>query len=365
MMPIKFGFDEILADLLNEPVALRSCLKYYSTEEGKQKLDKVRADFKAGNFKRVIFLGVGSFFYVLNVPYYMLNSNLNSRGTFCEIHEASEFLNFMIPRQNIPHTLIILVSRTGESKVLQDIVTKLDAVGFDRKNVWALVNNENSTVAQRCNNVLHLMAGKEVIRSSKTFMHAILVSYFLCRAMLDEDPINNEVAQEIRNLIYEIDLYESQWELNTDYIVNFIGEHFRFLFLASRGASQATSMQVALTCNEYAHIIAEATTIDTFRFGPLQMVDPSFRSIIISGSRFLANEPAEILQLVSSITSKIGQGKVVVVTNSREIAATVRANHLVFVFEHTTVNPYLAPIFEMVVLQFMILKLARKMDMTT
>ncbi|MEX2685027.1 MAG: hypothetical protein Q6373_025860 [Candidatus Sigynarchaeota archaeon] len=52
------------------------------------------------------------------------------------------------------------------------------------------------------------------------------------------------------------------------------------------------------------------------------------------------------------------------VINSREIAATVRTNPLVFVFEHTTVNPYLAPIFEIVVIQFMILKLARKMDMT-
>jgi hypothetical protein len=102
-----------------------------------------------------------------------------------------------------------------------------------------------------------------------------------------------------------------------------------------------------------------------FRFGPLQMAYPSFRAIIISGSRFLANEPTEILQLVDAITSKIGRGKVVVIKNSREIAATVRANHLVFVFEHTTVNQYVAPIFEYGVLLFTILKLAQKMDTTT
>ena len=181
---------------------------------------------------------------------------------------------------------------------------------------------------------------------------------------MDVEPLDRDVMQEIRNIIFEIELYESQWELNTDNIVNFIGENFHFLFLASRGASQATSLQVALTCNEYAHIIAEATTIDMFRFGPLQMVDPSFRSIIISGSRYLANEPTEILSLVDAITSKIGQGKVVVITNSRDIAAKVRANPLVFVFEHTTINPYLAPVFETVVIQFLLLKIAQKMDMT-
>jgi len=358
-------FNEILNDLLGEPVAMRQCLKYYSYEEGKTKLDKIKNDFKAGNFNHIIFIGVGSFYYVLNVPYYMLNSNLNSKGIFCEMHEGAEFLNFMLPRKQMPRTLVIIVSRTGESKTLQEIVTKLVALEFGKENIWAMVNTEDSYLAQHCQHVLPLRAGDEVIRFSKTFIHAILVLYFVCRAILDTTPINNEVTQEIRNLIFEIELYESQWQLNTDYIVNFIGEHFRFLFLASRGASQATSLQASLTCNEYAHIIAEATTIDMFRFGPLQMVDPSFRAIIISGSRFLANEPSEILSLVDAITSKIGRGKVVVITNSRDIAAKVRANPLVFVFEHTTINPYLAPIFEIVVIQFLILKIAQKMDMTT
>ncbi len=357
---MEYNFQLVLDDLLTEPKSLRACLNYYMKGEGKEKLEKIRDDFLKHEFDKVILIGRGSNYYTTYVPFFMLNSNLNKKVIPCEAYEASEFLNYIIPRKYEPKLLFILISGSGQSRIIKDIIDSLKAVGYPADNLWAITEQENSLLTREAEHVLFLKVGKEVIHASKSYIHTIFVFYFLCLAMQNKDFCSFQVEKEARNLISEVQLYLFQWQLNTQNLIDFLGEQSDKFFFASRGSSQAASNQIRLICNEYANIFAESTTLDMFKFGPLQMVDPSFRAIIISGSRFLENETSNIMDLVNSITSKLGQGRVILITNVREIAAQVRANPLVFVFEHTTVNPYLAPIFELVVLQFLVLEIAKR-----
>ena len=66
----------------------------------------------------------------------------------------------------------------------------------------------------------------------------------------------------------------------------------------------------------------------------------------------------ETVRLIRIISRKLGSGKVMFINNSRQLSSLARSNKNVWVFEHTVKSSYLAPIFEFIVIQYLILDLA-------
>ena len=117
----------------------------------------------------------------------------------------------------------------------------------------------------------------------------------------------------------------------------------------------ATASQSALACKAYARTHGEAISLGLFLHGPFQIIDDSFRCVLISGDKSnIDNE----LRIIDMITEKLGHGKVILINNNQRLSSLGRNNQNVFVFEHTTENTYLAPIFEYLVIQYLFFKKA-------
>ncbi len=50
-------FDLILDDLLSIPKALLNCLRYYLSEEGRNKLEEIKRYIQESKIKRIVFIG--------------------------------------------------------------------------------------------------------------------------------------------------------------------------------------------------------------------------------------------------------------------------------------------------------------------
>ena len=119
------------------------------------------------------------------------------------------------------------------------------------------------------------------------------------------------------------------------------------MFFISKGASLSSAYQGSLNFKAYTRTFCVAISSGLFIHGPFLIVDETFRCILILGER-----------LIDLITKK-GSGKMILLNNSRRISSVGRSNKNIFVFEHTTENTYLAPIFEIIVLQFLIFQIAK------
>ena len=98
-----------------------------------------------------------------------------------------------------------------------------------------------------------------------------------------------------------------------------------------------------------------------FMRGPFQIVDDDFRCVIVVNDEL---EMDEVLKSINTLTKRMGKGKVVLINNSRNLSSKARANPNVWVFEHATTDPYLSPIFEISMLQFLLLQRSRSKGIT-
>ena len=169
---------------------------------------------------------------------------------------------------------------------------------------------------------------------------------------MEEAPIPHNVEDDIRQLIFEIKFYGQDWDYHVSSLNDFLGTDYNFLYFISKGASLSTAYQAALISKTNIRIFAEGINIGLFLHGPFQIVDENFRCILIIGDETNFDDTVRLIKLVSS---QLGSGKVILINNSRQLSSLGRANENVWVFEHTTTNTYLAPIFEIIVLQFLVL----------
>jgi glucosamine 6-phosphate synthetase-like amidotransferase/phosphosugar isomerase protein len=358
-------FEEILVDLLDIPKMMLGCLKYYLSIEGKDLLSKAQISIKKGNIARAIFIGHSYNYFASMIPFYYINSRIrHNNENFltkdqkikCDVIESDDFVNGFALKKVFSNTVFILVSLSGESPQIKESIIKLQEAGIQKSQIWAITNNLNSFVAQYSGFSFPLNAGAENIIGTKSYVANILVQYIIARLFYGDDSINAKLEDEIRQLIFEIKFYGQDWESHTKNLINFIGQDFQFLYFISKGCSLSSAYQGALHCKEYTRTFGEGISLGLFMHGPFQIVSDSFRCVLIVGDEISSEETINLMEI---ITRKMGSGKLILINNSRNLSSLGRGNPNVFVFEHTTKNPYLAPIFEIIVLQFLLLNMAQ------
>ncbi len=77
--------------------------------------------------------------------------------------------------------------------------------------------------------------------------------------------------------------------------------------------------------------------------------------ILIIGDESSIKETEHLIDLISKKES----GKLILINNSRKLSSRGRSNKNIFVFEHTTENTYISPIFEIYTLYFLIFQIAK------
>lgn len=359
------NFDSILDDLLEIPKMMLSCLKFYLSPEGEILLKKALKFVNEKKITRIIFIGHSYNYFASMIPNYYINSRFRNNlekscnlteGRKCDSIESDDFVNGFEPKNSTTETIFVLVSLSGESLQIRESVIKLNDLNVEKNQIWAITNNPDSFLAKNSGFIFPLYSGSENIVGTKSYVANILVQYLVARLFCGESTINNKLEDDIRQLVFEIKFYGQDWENHTKNLIDFIGQDYQFLYFISKGCSMASAYQGALHCKEYTRKFGEGISLGLFMHGPFQIVNDNFRCVLIIGDEVSVEETINLMEL---ITRKMGSGKVILINNSRNLSSLGRGNSNVFVFEHTTKSPYLAPIFEIIVLQFLLVNMAK------
>jgi glucosamine 6-phosphate synthetase-like amidotransferase/phosphosugar isomerase protein len=347
----KLQFDHILDDFKTIPKAMLKCLRYYLSPEGKNRLNAIKSFVQEANIQKLVFIGHSYNFFASYIPYYYINRRKKS----CEIYEGDEFLHYFTPRKFAQKTAYCFVSHSGQSSQIVQSIKKLQNSNLNPQKIWGVSSNMDSFIAQNSHFFLPTIVESEEVIGTKSYINAILVLYFIARAFMNREVITSKIEEEIRQLIFEIKFYSQDWNFHVKSLTKFLGVDYDFLYFISKGASLATAYRGAFSVKSYTRIYGEGTNIGLFLHGPYQIIQSnpeSFRCVLYIGDESNMEDTVRLIEMVSKT---LGSGKVMLINNSRELSSLGRSNENVWVFEHTTKNPSLAPIFEIIVLQYLTL----------
>jgi len=259
---------ELLEDIYQQPAALSGLRKFYASPGAipTKGLRKLVSRWPP----TVVFTGMGS---SLNAAY-PAQAYLTSQGIRALVWETAELVHHHLKVLR-PDTLLVVVSQSGETVEVLRLLASLPA----KKSIVAVTNVEASSLAKRAKMLLPMMAGGQGAVSTKTYTCSVAVLMYLGFAMAGtaSGPLTREVmrAVEAQEKILE----------RHDVLMPPTVEFFNrpsYVALMSRGADLSTAYQGALTLKEVVRLAAEPISAAQFRHGPIEILNPSHRYIIIA-----------------------------------------------------------------------------------
>jgi len=290
--------NKFLAEILEQPQSLEDTLKYYCSDEGEKRLKTINGLINDKKFEQIIFTGMGSSYFTSYAAACLFNS-MGSNS--CSIN-TSELLYYHSSLIN-EKKLIVCISQSGESfevvKFLEDHPADIHCIGVS--------NEVNSLLYKKANESLMSKAGKEEMTSTKTYTSILLALTILGwyhTGTWGRDKIN-QIKKSIEDTGKFLSLYKDQ--ITNE--IEFIGD-VEFIQFIGRGPSYANARQSELMFKEAAKIPASGAFGGEFRHGPLEMVQPGFKSILFVPE---GNTYEQGVRLVEDIAKY--QGKVIMITN--------------------------------------------------
>jgi glucosamine--fructose-6-phosphate aminotransferase (isomerizing) len=259
---------QLMDEIMQQPGELAGVRKYYSSPGAIpfKALRKLVSRWPP----IVVFTGMGSSLFAA----YPAQAYLTSLGIRALAWETAELLHHHL---NIlgPDMLLVVISQSGETieivKLLDSLPRKLGILG--------VVNVEASTLARKADFFLPMMAGRQSMVTTKTYMSSVAVLMYLAFAITQQH--SRPVTQALLEIIEaQEEILERQNELIPPTVEFF--NHPTYTALMSRGADLSTVYQGALTLKEVVRIAAEGTSAAQFRHGPIEIVNTAHRYIVIA-----------------------------------------------------------------------------------
>jgi len=262
--------NKFLKEIEEQPVALKETLQYYTEGDGRERLKRVVALWKSGQFDKVILTGMGSSYFIAYAATCLFNSqNISSFAI-----NASELLHYQFSLLD-KTTLLVCISQSGESFEIVRILEKLSP----EVTVVAISNEENSTLVKIANESLLSKAGKEEMTSTKTYISTYLVTYLLSLALYGKfDDTSILEVETIIKSVSDLVTNRDQWLGDAVKMI----AHVPFVQLVGRGPVFATAQQSALMLMEATRNPASALLGGEFRHGPMEMIKQGSRVVVFA-----------------------------------------------------------------------------------
>lgn len=262
--------NKFLAEIYEQPTALSNTLNFYCDGEGKNALEKIKNIHNEKSFEQIVFTGMGSSYFISFAASTLFNDlKINSF-----VINSSELLHYNFSLLD-KSTLMICFSQSGESFEIKEILNKIS------KNVFCvgITNEKDSTLAKKADVTLLSKAGREEMTSTKTYVTGSLVSFILAWSLADK--WNAQKMGVVENFIknFKLDLdNHNHW---LDDALDFIGD-ISALQIIARGSGYSTALQSGLMFKEALKLPASGILGGEFRHGPIEMVQPGFKSILFA-----------------------------------------------------------------------------------
>jgi glucosamine--fructose-6-phosphate aminotransferase (isomerizing) len=217
---------------------------------------------------RVLITGMGASLFA-STP---LKYALCARGIEADLVEAGELLHYLHPAYR--NALVVMVSRSGESI---EIARLLEVLGPDRK-IIGLTNEPGSLLDRKAHVALHIGSLRDEIVAIQTYTGTVATLHMLAAAV---DEHTNEAREEIEARLPELSGLVAR-------SLEGLGEWDEFLrdrapvYLLARGPSMGSALEGALLFNEIAKQPSVPMGVASFRHGPVELVDETFRGLIFA-----------------------------------------------------------------------------------
>lgn len=259
---------ELLEEISQQPAVLSGLRKYYASP-GAIPAEDLR-NWTRNRPPSVVLTGMGSSLFAT----YPAQAHLAEHGVRVQVCKTAELVE-----QNLgilePESLLVVVSQSGQTPEVVSLLRNLPP----KVHVLAVTNVESSPLGKRGRLLLPLMAGGQVAVSTKTYTCSVAVLMYLAFAITGEPQA--ALSQEIMRAVEAQEELLDRREVLMPPIVEFF-DRPPYVALMSRGADLATAQQGALMLKKVARLPAEPISAAQFRHGPMQIIHPSHRYILLA-----------------------------------------------------------------------------------
>jgi len=278
----------LLEEISQQPAALAGLRKYYSSPGAIP--TKALRGLVENWPPTVVFTGMGSSLYAA----FPAQAYLTAQGVRALVWETAELAHHHMKVLG-PDTLLVVVSQSGETAEVLRLLEQLPS----KVKVLAVTNVEASPLAKQGKFLLPMMAGGQEAVSTKTYTCSVAVLMYLAFAIVGKQP--RTLTQEVLRAVQaEEDILERH-EVLIPPLVDFLNQP-PYVSLMSRGADLATAYQGALMLKEVVRLAAEPTSAAQFRHGPIEIVCPAHRYMLIARQ----GKTAKLLLKLSRDIAKLG-----------------------------------------------------------
>ena len=325
-------------EIFEQPEIISQVLGFYlNASEEKLTLPPLP---KSSKIKRIILIGCGTAFYSCLVAKYWFES-LSGVPTHAELASEFRYRSPVISKDD----LLVFVSQSGETA---DTIGALRFAKEHTKNILAIVNVEQSSIARESTWVFPTKAGPEIgVASTKAFICQLIILQML-NIKFGSDFLKITPEQRsnlLKGLLKLPRLYSevlSQNENIKKLCKKFSGSH-SVLFLG-RDMFYPIALEGALKLKEISYIHAEGYASGELKHGPIALIDNNMSVVALNPSNNVFQKMLSNLEEV-----KARNGKIILFTDKK--GEELSKNLTKAIFQLPTCPDFVAPILYVLPLQ--------------
>ncbi|MDC3108087.1 glutamine--fructose-6-phosphate transaminase (isomerizing) [Paracoccaceae bacterium] len=295
---------------------------------------------KSSEIKRILLIGCGTAYYSCLVAKYWFES-LSGMPAHAELASEFRYRSPVISSDD----LLVFVSQSGETA---DTIGALRFAKEYTKNILAIVNVEQSSIARESTWVFPTKAGPEIgVASTKAFICQLIILQML-NIKFGSDFLKITPEQrsnllkgllELPRLYSEV-LYQNE---NIKKLCKKFSSSYSVLFLG-RDLLYPIALEGALKLKEISYLHAEGYASGELKHGPIALIDNNMSVVALNPSTKVFEKTLSNLEEV-----KARSGKIILLTDEKGKALS--KNLTKSIFQLPTCSDFIAPILYVLPLQ--------------
>lgn len=253
----------VLEEMSQQPAALSDLAEHYLSGNG--------FDGLPAAVSPLLFTGMGASYHAALAGAEMCcRAGVNARAV-----ETSDLLSWP---QGLPaeYGLTVYLSQSGASREVAALLKKVD-----KTKLAAVTNDTQSTLACSAVYALPLLAGSETLIASKTYLNSLALVWLLSRRfgnLMDGSEAEQlkRTRQRIRVMLEAGDSLRGRWSA--------LLPDPQELILLGEGLQAVSARQASLMLAEWAKVPSAAYSLDAFRHGFVELLDPGVTVLVFQSS---------------------------------------------------------------------------------
>ena len=293
-------------EIFEQPQVISQVLGFYLNAS--KEMLSLPALPEATEFKRIVLIGCGTAFYSCLVAKYWFES-LCGIPTHAELASEFRYRSPVVNRDD----LLVFVSQSGETA---DTIGALRFAKEYSKNILAIVNVEQSSIAREANWVFPTKAGPEIgVASTKAFVSQLIILKILnIKFASDLSAISKEERSKFLRGLLELPRLYSEILSKNESIKKLCKNIIRsnsVLYLG-RDILYPIALEGALKLKEISYLHAEGYASGELKHGPIALIDESMPIVALNPSTKVFQKTLSNLEEV-----KARRGKVILFTDEK------------------------------------------------